>query len=283
MAARGLWKGSISFGLLNIPVILQSAEEDKGIHFRMLDEKNLAPVRFRRVNAQDGEEVPYQRIIKGYEFEPGHFVTFTPDDIKAANPKATQTIDIEDFVALEDIDTLLFERPYYLLPQKNGEKGYALLRDALDKSQKVAIGKVVIRTKQHLAAIMPRGQYLILELLRFAHQVRQVEEADFLEDKKKTGYSSRELQMAQALIEGMTADWEPEKYRDTYYEDLIKAIEQKVKTGKVAHIEEEGKAPPATTNVVDLLPLLKESLAQTTRPKTKRGGKNGGRRPKRHA
>jgi DNA end-binding protein Ku len=261
----GVWSGSISFGLLNIPVTLQSAQEDKEIHFSMMDEKDQSAIKFHRVSAETGKEVPYKRIVKAYEFKKGQFVTITNKDLQAANPKATKSIDIEDFVNLADIDPLLFDKPYYIVPKKGAEKGYFLLRDALVKSEKVAVAKIVLRTKQHLAAVMGRGDYLILEMMRFAHEVKEIHEVDYLKDTDtKVKYSSKELKMAQDLIAGMTSEWEPEKYRDTYYDDLMKRIKAKVKSGK-GHELEESETPEApeetTSNVVDLLPLLRQSLA----------------------
>ena len=262
MAKFGIWKGFISFGLLNIPVGLKTANEEKEIHFSMLDEHDLSPIKYRKVNAKTGKEVPYERIVKGYEYEKDQYVIMDDADFKAANPKATQTIDIEDFVSAKDIDLLLFEKPYYLVPQKNTDKGYFLLRDALEKTGKVAIGKIVIRTKQHLVAVMPRGDYLILEMLRFAHQIIGVDQADYLE-KKSAKYSDKELKMAEKLIEEMSVDWEPEKYDDTYFEDLIKRIKAKIKAGKghtIINEPKESEEEILPSNVTDLLPLLKRSL-----------------------
>lgn len=264
----GIWKGSISFGLLNIPVSLHPASESKELHFSMVDSKDFSPIKYRKINANTGKEVPYERIIKAYEYEPDQYVAVTKSDFAAANPRATQTIDIEDFVSLDDIDTMLFDKAYYLLPQKNGEKGYFLLRDALEKTNKVAIGKIVIRTKQHLAAVMTKGDYLILELLHFAHEIMEVHEADLLSGVKKSSrYSTRELKMAEDLIKGMSANWEPDKYDDTYYEDIIKRIKAKVKAGKTHEIEEteEEVEKVEPSKVVDLLPLLRESLAKQGR------------------
>lgn len=261
--AHAIWKGSISFGLLNIPVNLQTAKEGKELHFQMLDSKDFSPIKYRKVNANTGREVPYDRIVKGYEYEPDQFVIMGKQDFAAANPKATQTIDIEDFVLLEDIDTMLFETPYYLVPQKNGEKGYFLLRDALKKSKKVAIGKIVIRTKQHLCAVMVREDYLVCEMLRFAHEVLETDEVDYLEGAKHAKYNPRELKMAEQLIEGMTADWNPKKYKDTYYDDVMKRVKAKIKSGKSHVIEEPEEEIESVepSKVVDLLPLLRESLA----------------------
>ena len=272
MPRSGIWKGSISFGLLNIPVNLQTANESKDLNFHMLDSRDFGQIKYKKVNANSGKEVPYDKIVKGYEYEPDEFVIINKADFTAANPKATQTIDIEDFVEADEIDTMLFDRPYYLVPQKSGEKGYFLLRDALIKTQKVAIGKVVIRTKQHLSAIMPKDDYLVLELLRFAHEVKRVHQVDFLEDVKTTGrYNPRELKMAEDLIRGMSAKWKPEKYDDTYFEDMMKLIKKKIKAGNTHQIE-SGDAEPeeeieSNSGVADLLPLLRQSLA-------KKGGKS---------
>jgi DNA end-binding protein Ku len=268
----GIWKGSLSFGLLNIPVTLQTAAEDNDLHFSMLDGKNLAPIKYHKVNAETGKEVPYDRIVKGYEYKKGEFVIMDDKDFKAANIKATQTIDIEDFVLLSEIDTMLFEKPYYLVPQKDGAKGYALLHQALLKTEKVAVAKVVIRTKQHLCAVLAKGDYLILEILRFAHEIKDVNEVDYLKEAKatKTKLNPRELKMAEDLIKGMTAKWKPDKYKDTYYADLMKRIQLKVKAGKGHVIEEpeEDTELLKPTKVDDLMPLLKQSLA--ARSKTRR-------------
>lgn len=274
MPRSGIWKGSISFGLLNIPVSLQTANETKDLSFHMLDSRDFAPIKYRKVNADSGKEVPYDKIVKGYEYEPDQFVVVSKADFVNANPKATQTVDIEDFVMLDEIDTMLFDKPYYMVPQKSGEKGYFLLRDALKRTKKVAIGKIVIRTKQHLAAIMPMGDYLVLEILRFSHEVKELHEVDFLEGIKTTGrYNPRELKMAEDLIKGMTAEWEPAKYDDTYYQDMMKLIKKKIKAGQTHVVNdevEEETEEPTDTGVVDLLPLLRQSLqkkgGQTAKP-----------------
>lgn len=262
--ARSIWSGAISFGLLNIPVDLHTAEDTSGqLHFHLLDERDLSPVRYKRISTKSGKEVPYEKIVKGYEYEKGRFVVLTPADFRSANVKASQTIDLENFVLVEMIDPLLFEKPYYLVPQKSGTKGYALLRDALKKSEKVAVGKIVIRTRQHLVAVMPKDEYLILEILRFAHEVKEVQDVHLLDkvDVSPKVYKPNELKMATQLIDGMTADWEPEQYQDTYYEDLRRRIESKVKKGGEVDVEPAEEVEP-TSNVVDLLPLLKQSLAE---------------------
>jgi DNA end-binding protein Ku len=270
--STNIWKGSISFGLLNIGVALKSAQEDKSISFAMLDGKDHSRIKFQRVNAETGREVPYKRIVKGYEYKKGQFVVLTDKDFEAANPKATQTLDIEDFVSLEEIDPLLFDKPYYVVPQKGNEKSYVLLRDVLAKTKSVAVGKMVMHTKQHLGMIMARGDYLVLEMLRFSHEVREVSEVDYFEDvdlNKK--YTPKEFEMAKALVSGMSSSWEPEKYKDTYYDDLMKIIDKKVKEGDDYEIEAPKKEKTvAASNVVDLLPLLKQSLASTKAVSTKR-------------
>lgn len=267
-----IWKGTISFGLLNIPVTLQSAQQDRDLHFSLLDEKDLSHIKYQRINAKTGREVPYDRIVKGYEYKSGQYVIMSDADFDRANVKATKTIEIEDFVLLDDIDTMLFEKPYYIAPQKGAEKGYFLLREALEHTRKVAIAKIVIRTKQHLAAVMPRGDYLILEILRFAHAVKQVDEVDYLREvNKAVKFSPRELKMAEDLIKGMTAKWRPDKYKDTYYDDIMKRIEAKVKQGRGKYIEEPVKEEriQESSNVVDLLPLLRKSLEARQTKKTR--------------
>lgn len=263
--AGSIWKGSISFGLLNIPVSLQKAEEERNLHFSMLDGKDLSPIKYKKVSAKDGKEVPWDRIVKGYEYEDGQYVIMEKQDFQAANPKATQAIDIEDFVDLEEIDFMFLEKPYYLVPQKSGIKGYFLLAEALKKTKKVAIAKIVIRTKQHLVAVMARGDYLILEILRFAHEVLEVDEVDYLSDIQRPKFAAKEVKMAEELINGMTGKWKPEQYKDTYYDDLLEIINRKIKAGEGQEIEYE-KPPKAekgnTGMVVDLMPLLKKSLEQ---------------------
>lgn len=263
--AGSIWKGSISFGLLNIPVTLQKAQEDHELSFKMLDQKDLSPIKYKKVNAKDGKEVPWPHIVKGYEYEADQYVIMNKEDFKAANPKATQTIDIEDFVSFEEIDLMFFEKPYYLVPQKNGVKGYFLLCEALKKTNKVAIAKIVIRTKMHLACIMAKDNYLVLEMLRFAHEVLQTDEVDYIKDSEKPKFSPKEIKMAQELIDGMTGKWKPEQYKDTYNDDIMKIVNLKIKAGE-GHEIDYGELPKEekgnTGKVVDLMPLLRKSLEQ---------------------
>lgn len=256
-----IWKGALSFGLLNIPVNLMKADDEKELHFSMLDGKDLAPIHYKKINAKTGKEVPYSRIVKGYEFKKNEYVVMTDSDFKAANVEATNTIDIENFVDQEDVDLMFLEKPYYLVPEKNGVKGYFLLTEAMKKRKKVAIAKIVIRTKQHLAMIMVKGDYLVLEMMRFSHEVMEVDEVDYFSSLKKMKFTPKELSMAVKLVEDMSEKWKPEKYKDTYYTDLKKIIDKKIKGGKGKVIESvELEGPSKASNVIDLMPLLKASL-----------------------
>jgi DNA end-binding protein Ku len=268
--AGSIWKGSISFGLLNIPVSLQKAQEGHDLSFSMLDEKDLSPIKYKKVSAKDGKEVPWGRIVKGYEYEKGQYVIMSKEDLKAANPKATQTIDIEDFVEFDDIDLMFLEKPYYLVPQKAGIKGYFLLVEALKKTKKVAISKIVIRTKMHLAMVMTKGDYLVLELLRFGHEVLDVDEVEYLSDISKPKFTPKEVKMAEELIKGMTAKWNPDQYKDTYNDDVMKIINLKIKAGEGEEIEwDQPKEEKGNTGgkVVDLMPLLRKSLEERKKAK----------------
>lgn len=269
--AASIWKGSISFGLLNIPVVLRKAEEGRDLSFNMLDEKDLSPIKYKKVNGKTGHEVPFQRIVKGYAHESGQYVIMTKDDFKAANPKATQTIDIQDFVEFEEIDLMFFEKPYYLVPQANGVKGYFLLVEALKKTKKVAVAKVVIRNKMHLTCIMPKDDYLILEMMRFGHEVLQSDQVDYLSETDKPKLNPKELKMAEELIEGMTAEWNPDQYKDTYYDDVMTIINTKVESGELKDVD-WGDLPKEdkgnTGKVVDLMPLLRKSLEEKKKTKS---------------
>jgi DNA end-binding protein Ku len=255
---RAIWKGSISFGLVNIPVGLYTAESRDEVHFNMLDRRTKSRIHFKRVN-EEGEEVPWDQIVKGYEFESGQYVIISDEDLKRASPEATQTIDIVDFVDLDEISPLYFDKPYYLGPDKKGGRAYALLREVLRRTNKVGIAKVVIRTRQYLAAVVARGDVLTLELLRFAHELRDPGELDVPSGKE--GVSERELEMAERLVEGMVEAWDPEKYKDDYRKDLMKMIEERVEAGDLeASSKPAPKADKARSNVVDLMALLKQSV-----------------------
>ena len=258
---RSIWKGSITFGLVNIPVGLYSAETRDEIHFKMLDKKTMSPIHYKRVSEESGKEVDWNDIVRGYEFSPGKYVVMTDEDLKRSAPEATQTIDIVDFVDLEEISPLYFDKPYYLGPDKKGTKAYALLREVLRRTNKVGIAKVVIRTRQYLAAVVTRGEVLTLELLRFSHELRHPSELDVPNGKE--GVSERELDMAERLVEGMVDAWDPEKYKDDYRRDLMKMIEERVEAGQLEASPEPAPKPKARgDNVVDLMALLKRSVEE---------------------
>lgn len=261
--ARSIWKGSITFGLVNIPVGLFSAEQrTEEIHFNLLDKRNMARVRYKRVNEETGKEVPWEETVKGYEFESGKYVIVSDEDLQRASPEKTQTVDIIDFVDLDDINPVYFDKPYYLAPDKKGAKSYALLRETLRRTKKVGIAMVVIRTKQYLAAVIAREDVIVLNILRFAHELRDPSELDLPSGKE--GVSERELDMAERLVEGMVDTWDPRKYKDDFYRDMKKMIDERVKAGQ---LEESPEAPPAPkrdrgSNVVDLMALLKRSVEE---------------------
>lgn len=261
--ARGIWNGAISFGLLNIPIAVMSSKEEERLSFKMLDKRNNSPIGYKQYNKVTGKEVDRKNIEKAYEYKKNQFVLITEEDFLKANPKATKTIDIEDFVSLEEVDILLFEKPYYLVPGKNGEKGYVLLRKILEETKKVAVAKFVLRSKQHLVAVMARGDYLILEMLRFSHEIQEVHEADYLEDfhLDKIKVSPKEMKAAKTLVDEMTAKWEPDQYKDTYQDELLKYIKKKIKAGDVEDVTEpEEDVKETNTNVLDLMPFLEKSL-----------------------
>jgi DNA end-binding protein Ku len=268
---HNVWKGSISFGLLNIPIALQTAETHEEIHFSMLDKKDFSHIKYIKTNAKTGREVPQDRIIKAYEYEKNQFVVMEDEDFKKANVKATQTIDIEEFVLLDEVDPLLFDKPYYVVPQKGSEKGYYLLRDALNRSRKVAVGKIVISTKQHLVLLMPIEEHLVLEILRFPHEIKPIDEVEL--PKTEVKFSSRELKMAQDLIASMTSKWNPKQYKDTYFDDLMARIEKKITAGKGKELTDEDQESieiKPTENAVDLMPLLEQSLSSYRKKQTKK-------------
>lgn len=274
--SRAIWKGSISFGLINIPVQLMGAQEEKPIHFSMLDQKDRSKIHYKKVNATTQREVNFKNIVKGYEYKKGEFVIVTDEDFKSANPKATQTIDIEDFIDLAEIDFMFFEKPYYLTPQKGAEKVYFLLLQRLEALKKVAVAKIIIRTKQHLCAVIPKEGYLLLEILKFAHEVLESHEVDYLDKKTRFSFGKKEVAMADALIKKMAAPWKPQKYKDTYKNDLMKLIKAKVKNGEDFTPEQESDEIEPTSNVVDLLPLLEKSLGISRTHNMKKAPKNAG-------
>lgn len=261
--ARAIWKGSLSFGLVNIPVSLHAAESASDIGFKLLDRRDLSPVHYLRVNEKTGKEVPWDDIIKGYEYAKGEYVPMTDADFERANPEASQTIEITDFVDAEDIAPIYYDKPYYLAPAKNAAKAYALLREVMHRTNTVGVARVVIRSRQHLAAVTARESVLTLDLLRFAHEIRDPESLDIPKD---ISIGEKELNMGERLVETMIAKWEPEKYRDDYREDLLALIERKVREGKTKVIEEAPPAEPRRpAKVIDIMDLLKRSVEQAGR------------------
>src|SRR2546421_7929138 len=261
--ARGLWKGAISFGLVNVPVELFSAQKRSAeLDLTMLDKRDLAPVGYKRVNKASGKEVPWDDVVKGYEYEHEKYVVLSQEDFRRANPDASKTVDIMAFVDLTDIDPQYFETPYYLAPGKRGEKAYALLRDAMAKAGKAGIATVVIRTKQYLAALVPQGDALVLNTLRYHDELKSAKDLDIPEKLKGAKATSKELDMALTLVDDMADEWQPERYRDTYHEDLLKRVEEKIKAGQTEAITEPEKQerPAKGAQVIDLMSLLKRSV-----------------------
>jgi DNA end-binding protein Ku len=263
--ARAFWKGSISFGLVNIPVSLHSAESPEELSFNQLDRRDLSPIGYKRINKKTDEEVPWDQIVRGYQYKRGSYVVVTDQDIRRANVEATQTIDIVGFVEGAQISPLYYERPYYLEPQRGGAKAYALLRETLRRTGLVGIARVVIRSRQHVAALLERHGVLVLETLRWAHELRDTRGIE-VPDDKKTRVSKQEIDMAVRLVKGMAQDWDPRRFHDTFTDDLLALIRRKIASGKTAEIDEsEPAAPKRAGNVVDLMPLLKQSLEQGAR------------------
>jgi DNA end-binding protein Ku len=257
--ARAIWKGSISFGLVNIPIALYPATRREELRFRLLRKSDLSPVNYKRVAEKDGKEVSWDEIVKGYEYEKGKYVVLKDEDFERVDLEATQTVDIQDFVDQEQIDPMFFYKPYFLEPQKGGDKAYVLLRDALKESNKVGIAKVVIKTRQYLAGVKPEDGALVLELMHFADELA---DPGKLHVPKKTEVGKREINMAKSLIDSMSSKWDPEKYKDDYREALMDVIEEKVEAGG-KEIKEKPKKAPKPTKVIDLVSVLQKSLDQT--------------------
>lgn len=262
--ARAIWKGTISFGLVNIPVELHSAEKHNDLSFHLVDSRNNARVRYERVNDVTGKEVPWDKIVKGYEFADGNYVLLEDKDFERAAVEQTRSVEIEDFVDAEMIPYQYFDKPYVLVPIKNGEKSYVVLREALRKSGMAGIAKVVLRTKQYLCAVMPQGDAIFMYVLRFHNEVRQPKEFDLPgEDIASYKVTSKEIDLATQLVKTMTAPWKPERYHDEYRDALMEWIEKKAASGGVDVPEPEREEEPATTNIVNIMDLLKRSMEKT--------------------
>ena len=284
--ARAFWKGSISFGLVEIPVSLQPAVKTHELDFSLLDRKDFSPVGYKRYNKTSGREVAWDDVVRGFEYEPDEYVVLSDEDLRRANVEASESIEILEFVDREEIDPLYYETPYYVQPLKKASKSYSLLRAALERSDKVGIARVVLRTRQRLAALLVRDQVLVLELLRYAHELRSLDEVDVpAKSAKGAGASETEVKMALSLIDGMKGSWDPEKFKDEYRDDVMALVRRKVKSGQTHTIvepEPSEKRPRARSEVMDLMPLLKRSLAERGGAKAK-GKKATPRRTRRSA
>ena len=269
--ARAIWKGAISFGLVHIPVSLVSATTASGIDFDWLDERSMDPVGYKRINKTTGEEIASEHIVKGIAYEKGRYVIISDEEIKAALPRATQTIDIFAFLDASEIPLLNIYKPYFLSPDRRGEKVYALLRETLISTGKVALAHVVVRTKQSLAALMPLEDALALIMLRWPSEVRSVAYLDLKDEARKPDLSDKELDMAKRLVEDMSAGWEPEEYRNTFEDQIMALVDQKVDAGEIEAVESvEPDEQRQSADVVDLTELLKRSLGGKGKDK---GGK----------
>jgi DNA end-binding protein Ku len=261
--ARTIWKGNISFGLVNIPVGLYTAESRDEIHFHLLDRKNMTPIHYKRVDEKTGKEVAWEDTVRGYELDDGRYVVVSDSDLKRANPEATQTIEITDFVDLAEISPLYFDKPYYLGPTKKADKSYRLLRETLRRTGKAGIAQVVIRTKQYLAAVAAVGDVIVLNLLRYAHELRDSDDLDLPTGKE--GLNEKELKMAEQLVDSMVTKWDPDRYNDAYRDDVLKMIQERAKAGQLEKAPAEGhkeKPAPGGAKVIDLMALLQRSLEQ---------------------
>src|SRR5438874_8624577 len=261
---RPSWKGSISFRLVYIPIAVYPATREEKLSFRQLRKRDLSPIKYKKVAEADMKEVPADEIVKGYEYERGHYIVLSDEDFEKVRIESTHSIDITDFVDLDQVDPKFFYKPYFLEPQKGGEKAYSLLHKALSGTGKIGVAKVVISNREYLAAVKPDGLFLILELMHFASEILS---AEVLKNGSTTAVSDKELKMAQALIESMSVPWEPEKYRDEYRTALMQIIEQKAQHKEIAT---KAPATPAPTNVVDLVKVLQESLNRTASLRQKR-------------
>jgi DNA end-binding protein Ku len=268
---RPIWKGSISFGLVYIPIAVYPATREEKISFRQLRRNDLSPIKYKKVAEADMKEVSGDEIVKGFEYEKGRYVVLNEEDFEKVKIESTHSIDITDFVELEQVDPKFFYKPYFLEAQKGGEKAYALLHKALSGTDKIGIAKVVISNREYLAAVKADGFFLVLELMHFASEVLTPEELN----RPKTELNDKELKMAQALVDSMTVPWEPEKYRDEYRTAVMELIEQKAKNKK---IDVKPSVPHPSTNVVDLVKVLQESLNRSQSVKVKRASNGNGKR-----
>jgi len=269
---RAIWKGAISFGLVHIPVALLSATSTQGVDFDWLDKRSMEAVGYKRVNKATGKEVSKENIVKGVAYEKGRYVVLSEEEVRAAHPEATQTIDIFAFVDSQQIPLQNIDRPYYLAPDRRGEKVYALLREALSGTHKVALAYVVLHTRQHLAALMPLESALVLVMLRWPDEVRSLASLELGQAVTQPKLAKSELDMAKRLIRDMSADWQPDAYVDSFQDRIMALVERKAKAGKIEEVERvEGEEERRSADVINLTELLKRSLAgkPASKPKSK--------------
>ncbi|MEB0059956.1 MULTISPECIES: Ku protein [unclassified Variovorax] len=264
-APRVLWKGAISFGLVHIPVALYSATTDSGIDFDWLDKRTMDPVGYKRINKKTGKEIDREQIVKGIEYEDGQYVVLSDAEISAAYPKTTQTIEIETFVPAAGIPFVYLERPYYVAPINRGAKVYALLRETLQRSGRIGVARVVIQTKEHLAALVPSGAGLVLNLLRWGTDIRSWKDLPLpAEGAKQAGLSDSELKMAKALVEDMSSDWDPDAFKNSFKDAIMKLVDRKVEAGQTEAVEKlqpmEAADAGSSAKIIDLTELLQRSL-----------------------
>jgi DNA end-binding protein Ku len=271
--ARPVWSGTLSFGLLNIPVSLMSGERRTDISFRMLDARNNAPIKYERINAETGEEVPWKEIVKAFEYDKGSYVVLEPEDIKSAAPESHDAIEVEGFIDADAIGPQYFEKPYVLVPAKKAEKGYVLLREALEKTGKIGVARVVIRTRESLCAVMPQGHALLLMMMRYPQELVDVNEYNIPEgDRADYRITPKELEFSEQLIETMSTKWKPSDYQDEFRERLQKVIKERMEAHGVVkrHEEEHEAGEGAATNVVDFMSLLQQSIERNKRTPAKK-------------
>jgi len=272
--ARPIWKGMISFGLVSVPVALYPAEESHQLSFSMLDKRDFSPVGYKRYNKTTGREVPWNDIVKGYEYDKDQYVVLTDEDFRRANVQQAKSVDITTFVDADEIPPQYFETPYYLVPEARGQKVYALLRETLRAANKIGVGEVVIRTTHHLAAVVPVGDALMMITMRYADEIREGKAFDFpSRSLKNAGIKPKEVELARKLIDDMAGPFKPEEFEDTYNEDLMHRIEEKVKRGQTQELTkpESEKQTKRSAKVIDLMELLKQSIDNGGRRARKTG------------
>ncbi|MBX8531643.1 Ku protein [Pseudomonas cichorii] len=278
--ARAIWKGAISFGLVHIPVALVSATSSQGVDFDWLDKRSMDPVGYKRINKVTGKEVTSANIVKGVEYEKDRYVVLSEEEIRSAHPRATQTIDIFGFVDSQQIPLQNIDTPYYLAPDKRGGKVYALLRETLKDTKKVALANVVLHTREHLAAVMPLESALVLVILRWPADVRGLDELELNDEVTDVSLTKSERDMAKRLVKDMSADWQPDEYRDTFQEKIMHLVETKAREGSIEDVgTDSGEDERQSADVIDLTDLLRRSLAGKSTAKSSKPASKGKPRP----